>query len=295
MTQRKGVPMAMLEARLRQILEDGDSLLIAAEACKQGGFDPVGCANQMYRTFPQTLANDMAAVIVTVWGAETSADVLVRALGECRTPQGTAAYTQAQIEAAVSASLSLQWLDFAMIGGTRMNEIGLFQGDLTAMKPAETVQVLAISVLPGDYAPTPGSMLAALAAKGVSVAQLSQNKAADYRTQYGCWISQPIASQAFGQILCFESTGANAPAGIPDIYTALQTFFTSPPANFTLASAMLSTGSAGADPSAVLTALFNGAKTAMTGAFGALSTVKIVNYTAAWTPSLQQRFAQLKA
>lgn len=84
--------------------------------------------------------------------------------------------------------------------------------------------------MPGDYTPSAGSVLAALQAIGVNVAALAQNKAADYRATHHCWISQPIANQAFARLVVFESTGAAAPAAIPGVFDGIRQFQPTVPA-----------------------------------------------------------------
>ncbi|MEG2094800.1 MAG: hypothetical protein RRY80_10850, partial [Lachnospiraceae bacterium] len=64
-------------------------------------------------------------------------------------------------------------------------KVVLAEGDLTTM--SESVDYLLISVLPGDYTPTPSSMVGALNKIGVDVAALAQNKAKSWMDEYPCW------------------------------------------------------------------------------------------------------------
>jgi len=207
------------------------------------------------------------------------------------------AWSSTDVAAATAANLHLVWQDLARFneGGkpTNLREVGLFQGDLTAMTSAETVSILVISALPGDLSPTPGSMIGALAAKGVSVEALSQTPAHDFRSQYKCWLSQPIPAQSFGQILVLETTGAEATANIPGVFSAIAAALPSPPDNLTVATSMLSTGSAGAQPTEILTALFNAAKASMEGGYK-LTGLKVVVFEQAWVSELMAKFDQLK-
>lgn len=59
--------------------------------------------------------------------------------------------------------------------------VKLFFGDLSAIPTAEAVDLLVVSAFPNDYLPTPSSLCGALARKGISVAELSSDKAVDLR------------------------------------------------------------------------------------------------------------------
>jgi hypothetical protein len=60
---------------------------------------------------------------------------------------------------------------------------------------------------------------------GVSVAQLARDKAEDLRSEYGCWLSQPILPQralGFRRILCFEPAARGRPPEVVgDIFRCL--------------------------------------------------------------------------
>ncbi|MEC7798009.1 MAG: hypothetical protein VX755_11910, partial [Pseudomonadota bacterium] len=217
------------------------------------------------------------------------------------------------ISAAVAASISLTVWDVAHIpttyGGAvnhRLKMIGLCQGDLTTIKPAEAAQFLIISCLPGDYTPSAGSLIGAIqTAWGINVGQMAANPAADYRSDLHCWISQPFSSLQpsktvpYTQLICLESTGANAVAWIPGVFSAIQRYVPSPPpipeTGATIASALLSTGGAGADPVQVLTALFNGCQTLMTAGPGYnLTCLRIDVFNPALQGPLVAAFDQLK-
>lgn len=72
--------------------------------------------------------------------------------------------------------------------GAIARNFNLYVGDVADMT-GHNVDVLAVSCLPGDYTPSPGSVLGALAARGVSVQAMSGNKAANYEPDLPCWIS----------------------------------------------------------------------------------------------------------
>ncbi|MDC6176479.1 hypothetical protein C2I33_15125 [Ralstonia solanacearum] len=266
--------------------------------CRVAGFSPQECAPVSYGQFPTTSANEMANTIVRVWTCLYSANTLTQALQACVNPSTKApAFDAGTISAAVAQAVSLAW---SATGVTQdfCHELGLYQGDVAHMKAnAENVDYLAISCLPGDYTPSAGSVLAALQAIGVNVATLAQNKAADYRTTHHCWISQPIANQAFARLVVFESTGAAATGAIPGVFAGIQQFQPTvpavPAAGIVVATTLLSTGSAGANPNAVLSALVGGAVSTINGGYNLLG-VRVVVFTPAWMAGLATQFAQLK-
>jgi hypothetical protein len=182
--------------------------------------------------------------------------------------------------------------------GTRT--INLYSGDLTQMSPSNYVDFLVVSALPGDYSPTSGSLIGALAAQGVSVQQLSQNKAANYEPGMPCWVSQPIVPPnpgiQFGRILLFEPplpVTSNAAVDIPDIFQSINCF-KGGSGNTTVAMPLVSTGSGGADPSQILMWTFYSAATAACGTFP-LMTINIVVYDQSLIQPMTTLFAQLKS
>ncbi|MBU1014806.1 MAG: hypothetical protein KKG99_17565 [Bacteroidetes bacterium] len=242
----------------------------------------------------------MASVMVQVWVGEVSNAVLQEALTNCVTADKQRAYTDQEISQAVSANLSLQWLDDDRIEqDINIKVMGLYHGDLTNLKPAEKVDFLVVSALPGDYSPTHGSLIGSLNNKGISVATLAQNKAADYEPELPCWISQPITSTqpgiAFDRILLYEPADPvqQSAQHVQDIFTALTRFVGNTTTQTTVAMPLVSTGSGGADPSAILTAIFNGAKRTMVTDF-LLAGLKIAVFEASQIGSMTTIFEQLK-
>ena len=252
----------------RALALQATSLLDAAYGCRVGGLNPVECAPVLLQVFPGTSAHDMAVALSRGWSGVMNAPTLNSALA-------AAGYSAADIAAAVAAVLHLNWLANASYSNQQLPLMpkvhALFQGDLTQLSAGEAVDFLVVSCLPGDYTPTPGSLLAALSAIGVSVAQLSANRAASY-PQYSCWVSQPIQNQSFGQLIVFESSGQSAAAAVPGIFSALQQYWPNPHQGAAypyadIAMPLVSTGSGGADPTAIMTATFNAAKAVLGGAY----------------------------
>lgn len=142
--------------------------------------------------------------------------------------------------------------------GADVRTLSLYQGDITAMDAAQSVEFICVSALPGDYQPSGGSVIAALAAKGVSVQNQSQNKAADYRPTLPCWISQDVggARLNFKRFLVFEPANPANNAGwdVGMIFQALARYKGG--AGSSIALPMVCTGSGGAALSVILRELF---------------------------------------
>ena len=176
-------------------------------------------------------------------------------------------------------------------GGTRT--LQLCQGDLTNMAPADQVNILVVSALPGDYSPTPGSLIGALNSKGVSVQQLSTNKAHNYEPVLPTWISQPITNPQpgieFSQILVYEPANPATTSAqlISTIFTGLQAYEGTKAT--TVALPLVSTGSGGADPSLILRELFYCSAHAAAMAFP-LNLIKLVIYDPSQVQPLLQQF-----
>lgn len=81
--------------------------------------------------------------------------------------------------------------------------------------------------IPGDYSPTPSSLIGALAINlGISVHNLSGDKEEDLRRQYFCWWSRPLPEEhSFRRILCFEggfgSRGSTPPKVVGAVFRCL--------------------------------------------------------------------------
>jgi hypothetical protein len=196
--------------------------------------------------------------------------------------------------------MALTLLDSVSIdhAGSDSRTIMLCQGDLANLTPADAVAFICVSALPNDYSPTPGSLIGALAVRGLSVQQQSQNKAANYEPTMPCWVSQDVSAAGFNfnRFILFEPpspTGANAPGLVPAIFRALNCMCGTNATSIALP--MVSTGSGGADLNTVLRQLF------FSGAhFGAQSgwpvqAVKLVIYDPNQVPEAQQAFATMKA
>ncbi len=183
--------------------------------------------------------------------------------------------------------------------GSIARNFNLYVGDVADMT-GNNVDVLAVSCLPGDYTPSPGSVLGALAARGVSVQAMSGNKAANYEPDLPCWISNPVSNPqpgiAFSRVLVYEpaSPATNSVNLVSAVFTALSAFRGG--AQTSVAMPLLSTGSAGADPSLIMRALFFAAVSWGSRAAFPLSTINLVLYQGnpQLNAQLQTLFANLK-
>jgi hypothetical protein len=139
--------------------------------------------------------------------------------------------------------------------------VELYHGDLTNMPPEQAVDVLVIATTPGHYEPYPGTVIDALHQKGISLAELAQNKAADLRQTFYCWLSQEIITSdpgiQFKRILCFEHQPEGEPAEIVgDILQSLMPFMHSELPIKKIAMPLLATGQLGAPIADVFEPLF---------------------------------------
>ena len=120
----------------------------------------------------------------------------------------------------------MQLLDSIPIRGKEGKRVELHQGDLTLLRPDEAVDLLVVSAFPGDYIPTPTSLIGALYKKGLSVATLARSKERDLRQDFSCWLSNEISRPKLGlqfrRILCFEPLiRGEPPERVGDIFRAL--------------------------------------------------------------------------
>ncbi len=140
----------------------------------------------------------------------------------------------------------------------------LWEGDLTAMPPGITPDILVVSAFPDDYQPVAGTLIGALHAKGVEVSALAKDKLVDLRDTCSCWLSKEIHACSegirFKHILCFEPFVHGEPEEIVgDIFRALAPFVCGDPPITDIAMPLVSSGDAGVPVAVMLEALFNAA------------------------------------
>jgi len=105
-------------------------------------------------------------------------------------------------------------------------EIHLNFGSITKLKREDAVDVLVISAFPGDYSPTPTSVVGALKRDlNISVRDLSKDKEEDHRRLFSCWWSKPLDGKySFKRILCFEGSfkiGSRPPMVVGEVFRSL--------------------------------------------------------------------------
>jgi hypothetical protein len=147
--------------------------------------------------------------------------------------------------------------DWTIQHGTAERKIELLHGDLTHLPPEHAVDVLVVSAFPNDYVATQGSLIGALDRAGLSIVSLSEDKQADLRQQYSCWLSKPIKSNFnFRYILCIESGWRGTPPEITDdLFRALAPYLLTDFANGSAAMSLIGAGDQGWPPKQMLQAI----------------------------------------
>lgn len=110
-----------------------------------------------------------------------------------------------------------------------LRRIELLQGDLAAIPPEHSVDVLVVSALPDHYNPTSTSLIGALDRQGISLEELSKSKEVDLRNSASCWLSKSLSSltpkRNFDRVLCFEPLSrGHPPELVGDIFRAITPF-----------------------------------------------------------------------
>jgi TIR domain len=167
--------------------------------------------------------------------------------------------------------------------GSTTKQLQLYVGDLSSIPPEEAVDVLVVSAFPDDYAPTPTSLIGALAQRGISVLELSRHKEADLRAAFSSWLSRDVSALSphagFGRILCFESGLRGPPTEtVGDVFRAIVPFAMSEPPIRSIAMPILASGDQGFDIDVMFTAICDAA-THWLAAGLPIDTVKVVART----------------
>src|SRR5947209_8245558 len=84
--------------------------------------------------------------------------------------------------------------------------VELYQGDLSAIPPAQATDVVVISASRGDYIESWSSLVGALGRKGLHLGRAAESKAVDLLKTNSCWLSQDVWSHGLNirRLLCFE-------------------------------------------------------------------------------------------
>ncbi|HEY6912165.1 MAG TPA: toll/interleukin-1 receptor domain-containing protein [Myxococcales bacterium] len=148
--------------------------------------------------------------------------------------------------------------------GNEEKWLELYEGDLAAIPPADAVDILVVSAFPDNYVATPTSVIGALYKRGISVADLADDKEEDLRDSLHCWLSRDIRSRhpdaGFSRILCFEAPLDRDPAEIVgDVFRAIMPFALTNVDTRSVAMPLLASGDQGHDPNEMLAAIFRAA------------------------------------
>jgi TIR domain len=182
--------------------------------------------------------------------------------------------------------------------GSETKSIELYRGDLASMTPGEAVDMLVVSAFPNDYLPTRGSLIGALWARGVSVADLARQKEVDLRKTSSCWLSAPLGSKppgiAFDRILCFEPrVRGEPPEVVGDIFRSLVPFLGLHAMGTTVAMPLVACGDQGMPVARMLSPLLEAAFNWMSHGLP-LNRLKIVVHSAESATEAKAAFAELK-
>ena len=85
-------------------------------------------------------------------------------------------YYLSRIGRCMTRGLNMKRLGTIDVRGNANKRIELLKGDLTCLGPGDAVDLLIMSAFPGDYIPTPTSLIGGLHRKGLSVARLAAMK-----------------------------------------------------------------------------------------------------------------------
>jgi hypothetical protein len=191
----------------------------------------------------------------------------------------------------------LDTLTVAHASGPR--HIRLYRGDLAAIPPAEAVDLLVISASPGDYVPTPRSLIGALDRRGISVRRLAEEKEADLRDAFSSWVSKDLSARhpdaGFRRILCFEPPARGRAAEVVgDIFRALMPIALGDHPVRSVALPLVATGDRRQDPAAMLEALLHAAVHWLERGLP-VEVIKIVVFSAEDATAVAPVFARAKA
>ncbi|XP_071793896.1 uncharacterized protein [Asterias amurensis] len=132
--------------------------------------------------------------------------------------------------------------------------IDLCLGDITRLDKKDKVDVICVSVFGCSYQPTPHTLIGSLHTNlGLSIKQLSENKAEDLRHAYMCWISQPLPDHLpYRKLLCFENSGRRVRPHemVGNVFRCLVPVLKNEPG--TVISPLLNTGAQGLDEARML-------------------------------------------
>ena len=102
-----------------------------------------------------------------------------------------------------------------ILDGSKEKRISVYHGNLAAIPPPHSLDLLVISAFPNGYHPSSKSLIGALGTIGLSIEQLSKHKLIDLRSVCNFWLSEKLSEKYptshIDQIACFESAWRGAP------------------------------------------------------------------------------------
>lgn len=185
--------------------------------------------------------------------------------------------------------------DWVIRHGDVDRRIELLHGDLAHLPSEHAVDVLVVSAFPNDYSATRGSLIGAFDRAGLSIFDLSNDKQADLRQQYSCWLSKPLASNfSFRHVLCIESGWRGTPPDITDdLFRALAPYLLTDLSNGSVAMPLIGAGDQGWPPKQMLQSILEAAVEWMERGLP-LKLLKIVVYKGDAARDALETFAFLK-
>lgn len=140
-----------------------------------------------------------------------------------------------------------------------IRRIVLARGDLARIDPTQGVDMLVVSAFPGDYTPTPTSLIGQLTAQGVPVRRLALFPERDLRQSMGAWLSHPVEGAGFRRLVGFEPDWVGEPPNVVgQLFRALFPFLEGQQ-DQVVAMPVLSTGDAGWSAQAMMPPLLEAA------------------------------------
>lgn len=92
-----------LKKKIQHVTANAATLEEAAKACADSGLNPIECAPALYDLYPTSTAGQMAKALVLAWEPNITPETTTTAMQGCLKQDGSRAYNDAEIKAAVDA------------------------------------------------------------------------------------------------------------------------------------------------------------------------------------------------